>query len=652
MIKRNLQTEKHKNPNGYFIFRGILFKTKQGKINKQIQLIVPTSIAKALVGLLHQTAAFRHLDASRMEKAVSQYFHIVGITRICKEVVRNCTLCQLTKPLIKPKLTQGQKLTITRPRQCVCLDELKVLSGGEGKHEAHLIVFLDPFSLFTSVMQIKQDATAEDIMKCCLVLFAQQGLPSLVQLDNAKIHYGQMAQMMNALNIQTVNSAPLHPQSSPVERINRVLLQNLRILRLKRMLDRENLIFAAKFICHTWNASPIKSLQELTPFEIHFSTTSRNFIQTTTPQQTKNYRHFLKQVIGQRIILFNVLNSIRNNKETKRITPRNNESRIKVGDFVLLKREISQTKEDHKLRTRYYPHAFKVIKISSVKRNANNYILLPLEGQGLRRRLRGQGVINKSLLIWAKGDRLKLLHTNPDRLDNQLHVPMAKILQKALEQTKPQKEWTVDKRIINEKTTWDPEFRAMLQHFANPERPRIITRQYKELLADSEVGWLRDIYHPGTKDVSQIRQKSDKKSSTDSESDDNNVTMIDLLTQKRRASNQPEETKDNTIGEEEQSSTVQNFPQLDEELVPNVETDNQTPHIRRYTRLRQKPDRYMPKTPLRIRKQTKLQKRFPTQEGKDTEDHLDSEDSHIGEHENSEGHRGEHPDKIDTQEAN
>merc|ERR1711895_187187 len=101
-------------------------------------------------------------------------------------------------------------------------------------------------------------------------------------------------------------------------------------------------------------------------------------------------------------------------------------SRIKVGDFVLLKREISQTKEDHKLRTRYYPHAFKVIKISSIKRNANNYILLPLKGQGLRRRLRGQGVINKSLLIWAKGDRLKLLHTNPDGLNSQLYVPMAK----------------------------------------------------------------------------------------------------------------------------------------------------------------------------------------------------------------------------------
>merc|ERR1712212_104493 len=114
----------------------------------------------------------------------------------------------------------------------------------------------------------------------------------------------------------------------------------------------------------------------------------------------------------------------------------------------------------------------------------------------------------------------------------------------------------------------------------------------------------------------------------------------------------PEETKDNTIGEEEQSNTAQNFPQSDEELVPNVETDNQTPHIERYTRLRQKPDRYKPTTPLRIRKQTKLQKRFPAQEGRDTEESIDSEDSHIGEHENSVGHRGEHPDKIDTQEVN
>ena len=192
----------------------------------------------------------------------------------------------------------------------------------------------------------------------------------------------------------------------------------------------------------------------------------------------------------------------------------------------------------------------------------------------------------------------------------------------------------------------------MLQHFANPERPRIITRQYRELLADSEVGWLRDIYHPENRDESQRRQKSNKKSSRDSDSEDNKVSIIDLLTPKGRASKQSEVPKDITIGEEIEANTVQDYPQSDEELDPNVATDDQTPHTRRDTRLRQKPDIFEPKTPLRIRKRINLKKRFPAQEGRYTEDHLDSEDSHIGEHGNSEGHRGEHPDKIDRQEAN
>ena len=420
----------------FILIKGILCKIKTMPALK-LQCCLPELFTKKFLRHLHQNMSFYHLEASKMQHIFQQTFFAKNITKLVHDCTKTCKTCILYLPYPHKKLLSGKKLIISRPREIIYADEVKILSTGP---TSHFLTIVDGFSLFLSIYPLPHPASSEDIADCLVDYSTTHSAPYACCLDNAQNNQLNVSLALQILGIRKYSIPPFHPCSDLAERFQRVILTNLRYLKFDLKLQGKNLITGIKIAAFMWNSTKIKSLAWNTPFSVHYGTLPND--QLLIPKihlgKTEVYPEYVKKLAKIQLGLFDRINDIKRAHETKRDT--NNppiSPKLRVGDHVLIKNPIDHTKENPKLVQKYGSIIHRIIKISGSEQN-QNYILLPLtEKNVFEYSFKKITPIPRQKLILAKINRLKpirnTIYHNDSDLAKRLVRTMASLITENLE---------------------------------------------------------------------------------------------------------------------------------------------------------------------------------------------------------------------------
>ena len=126
-------------------------------------------------------------------------------------------------PVPSQKTFSRKKIIISRPRELIYADEVKILSTGT---TSHFLTIVDGFSLFLSIHPLPHPASSEDIADCLVDYSTTHSAPYAGCLDNAQNNQLNVSLALQILGIRKYSISPLHPCSDLAERFQRVILTN------------------------------------------------------------------------------------------------------------------------------------------------------------------------------------------------------------------------------------------------------------------------------------------------------------------------------------------------------------------------------------------------------------------------------------------
>ena len=193
------------------------------------RVVCPTKQRRSLVRRVHEEA---HLGASKLCLKLKQTWYWLGIDRIVRQVVRQCTACQQAKAAPAPGPRQNH-LYAGRPWQVLAID----LCGPFPETEAgntEILVVADHFTRWYDAIPIPDGRASTVARVLDERVFAYFGIPERVHSDQGAQFQSELFQACCQLwGCTKTQTAPYRPQgNSVVERLNRTLGNSLRALLL------------------------------------------------------------------------------------------------------------------------------------------------------------------------------------------------------------------------------------------------------------------------------------------------------------------------------------------------------------------------------------------------------------------------------------
>jgi hypothetical protein len=205
---------------------GVLYRQwiEKGTDRVRWQLLLPTSLRKYILTMLHDDPTSGHLGVTKTLARVRSRFYWPGHRQSVEDWCRHCQTCQARKgPQRKPR-GKMQQYIVGEPMERVALDIMGPLPQSI-KGNKYILVVADYFTRWTEAYAMP-DQEAITVTKFFLEEFiCRFGVPRQVHTDQGRQFESKVFQgLCTRLGIDKTRTSAYHPQSDGlVERFNRTL---------------------------------------------------------------------------------------------------------------------------------------------------------------------------------------------------------------------------------------------------------------------------------------------------------------------------------------------------------------------------------------------------------------------------------------------
>lgn len=189
------------------------------------KVLIPDTLRERVMTEHHNTKMGGHFGVMRtLEKLRSSPYYWPNMRTSVEEWVRQCNVCQRTKPEVKQERAVMGKLLATEPLERVAVDVMGPLPTTE-RGNRFIIVVGDYFTKWMEAYPCK-DHKAETIAIALMEGFIGRfGIPHVIHTDQGRDFESKLfKELCKLLDIEKTHTTPWHPQSDGlVERFNRTL---------------------------------------------------------------------------------------------------------------------------------------------------------------------------------------------------------------------------------------------------------------------------------------------------------------------------------------------------------------------------------------------------------------------------------------------
>ena len=195
----------------------------------RLQAVVPSSLRKAVLILNHSLPTAGHLGRHKTLDRITQSAWWKGIGRSVADFVKNCSVCQRTKPVFHKPSGLMQSTTSNKVWQILAIDLVGPLPRASSNGSRYILVLEDHLSKFAQAIPLK-NASASSVCKTLFCdVFCRFGGPDEVLTDNGAQFRSKMFQSLcQEWHIEQHFTSVYHPQTNFVERFNRDVKQMLK----------------------------------------------------------------------------------------------------------------------------------------------------------------------------------------------------------------------------------------------------------------------------------------------------------------------------------------------------------------------------------------------------------------------------------------
>jgi len=215
---------------GYCINEGVLFQ--RSRLTEIWRLVIPDGFTKALVDEVHKNLG--HVGMYKIIKYLDKLYFWKGMYKEIKRIIKQCDLCQKTKPNNVAMTGKYCAIVPSSPHQLVTVDLYGPLPKTR-RGMQYLFVIMDAFSKYVALYPIKKANASTCVRKFLKDYIPKVGKPQSILSDHGTQFTSKIwKEKIKEEGIKLVYSSIRHPQSNPTERVMRELGRMLRAFCCKK----------------------------------------------------------------------------------------------------------------------------------------------------------------------------------------------------------------------------------------------------------------------------------------------------------------------------------------------------------------------------------------------------------------------------------
>ena len=246
-----------------FIDDNILYRQVN---DERIQVILPPSLHKSIIEIVHSSATGGHLGVARTTSRLLECFYWPCLRKIVAHFICRCLVCEHFKPAKENTKAQLQPIESTQAWEVIEIDFIGPLTETANNNK-YILSVVDHFSKY-AVAYATPRQDSRTVVECLTKLFSQFGAPSRIISDQGRCFISkEFLDFCKLWNVRKSTATSYHPQTSGlVERFNGTII---RILKRYVYETPDTWDISLPLATYAYNTTE-QRINEISPYEIIF----------------------------------------------------------------------------------------------------------------------------------------------------------------------------------------------------------------------------------------------------------------------------------------------------------------------------------------------------------------------------------------------